>query len=71
MASFISQSTGYEKTTSMRTVHTRYSVVIAEVRGDMEQRAWSSEDLGSLKRRVKEVEKLLLGTFDRCCSSVM
>lgn len=52
-------------------VQTQYSGIIADVRRDVVQHAWSKEKVDSLGRRVKEFGKVLLETFDAHYDSVL
>lgn len=46
------------------TVHTRYSAIVADVKGDIGQWAWGENDLSSLESRIKEFKKMLVEVFD-------
>lgn len=53
----------------MTRVHTRYSDVFADVRGDMAQRAGAIKTLSTLKINVKECKKVSVEAFDKNCDS--
>lgn len=64
MTSFIDWSLEHEITVPFTRVDTRYSEVVTDVTEDMQQRALSKDELGSLERRVKKLQNMLVATLD-------
>lgn len=64
VASFINQSTKYDKNAHMPTVNTRKSGIDADVTRNVRQQNWDVKDVGMLETRVHEFNKMLSETFN-------
>lgn len=52
---------------SKTTVHTQYCEILANVSDDKGRQAWCKEEVGSLRRYVGKLERILVQTFDKRC----
>lgn len=51
----------------MTTVHTRYSEIVSNLTGSIEQQARGVEYLESLERKIKKCKKMLVKTSKKHC----
>lgn len=66
---FFNRSVKLEKTAPMTTVNTCYKKTVANETEEMGMRTWGADELGILKSRVKNVNKMLVHAFDEHCGS--
>lgn len=66
---FIYRSTEYDKTEPKMSLHTRYSEIVADVIGIMEQCTCGEEDLSSLECMLRKFKKIFIEAFDNHCDS--
>lgn len=65
----IGRSIECEKTAPTNGAHTRNNEIYADVTGDIEQRAWGEDGLGSLGSRAEDFKKIFMEAFDAHCDS--
>lgn len=64
VVAFINQSTEYNKTAPMLSVHTWYSDIVTDLTGDVGRWAWGEKDLSRLQREANKFRKVLIETLN-------
>lgn len=64
VAAFIEPSTRYERTATLRKVHTRYNEILCDLTGGERRQSWNEKELEMMDEIGNSFKQMPLDTFD-------